>query len=226
MKCLLLLFPLAFFTVLSVHGQEPDSSQSLPKVERKLFVGVEANSVSYMLMFNSKTGGSIEPIVTPHIGYKINQRLSVQLGLGYGKDKLDFGGTYYANEEDQQKHVLTFENRKNTTSGWVVPVNFQFTPFNPNRRIQLYATASLVPTYGETDWTFTRKRAEATTVLEQRHGSGFNSFFIGGLLLKYKWGSRLEANAKVNLLYRHLGKFSEYAESKPLSLGIGIDYRL
>lgn len=205
-----------------------------PKKDRKFYVGVGLSTVSYMLPFSSNSnnsnmrtlGGSIEPVVFPHIGYRLTPRLNVQVGVGYGKDNLEYGSSYFESQEDEENGIVTFETVHNNTKGWAVPVTVEFTPFNPHKRLQLYVTASIVPTYGSNYHDAIRRRGGSSTVLKQDEGSGFNTFFIGGLLLKYRINNRLDAYLEGNLLYKHLGKQSDYADSKPKSLGLGLNYKL
>lgn len=106
-----------------------------------------------------------------------------------------------------------------------MPVTLQYTPFNPDKRLQLYATAKFVPVFGSTNIRGIKSYAGTSTISE-REGSGISAFFIGGLLLKYKINDRLDAYIEGNLLYKDLRCNSNYANSRPMSLGLGLDYKL
>ncbi|WP_161889691.1 outer membrane beta-barrel protein [Pontibacter russatus] len=221
-----LLAVLLLLSSFAAAAQQQDTAKLSAEVEKRFYVGVGVSTVSYMLSFNSMLGGSIEPLVTPHIGYRLNRRLNVQLSIGYDKDREAFGGTYFENEEDEDKGILTYDDSYNTTWGWAVPIMLEFTPFNTNKRLQLYTTAKLVPTYGASEFQSIRRREGITTVLATDEGSGFNTFFIGGLLLKYRINRRIDAYLEGNLIYKDLQKYSPYAEYGPKTFGIGINYKL
>lgn len=202
-------------------AQQADSVKSVA-ADKKLYVGIEFNTVSYMLRYDErKISGSVEPVATLHVGYRLNRRLNVQVGIGYDRDKEDFPREYYENEDDTE---LTYQNEYNTTSGLAIPVSFQFTPFNPARRLQLYAKAAFVPVFGSTRLQNVKRKGDVSTILYDVEASGTNLFFIGGLLLKYRISNRLDGYVEGNLIYKDMLRQNNYADSAPKSVGIGINY--
>lgn len=223
MKHVIVVF-ICLLSVLSTQAQEQDSVK-LSATENKLYVGIGLSNISYMLVHDGlgNVSGSIEPWITPYVGYRLTPRLNVQIGIGYGKSKEHFGAEYY---ESQDNEGLTYWNTYNTTWGVTVPVTLQFTPFNPNKRLQLYATAKFVTVFGSTEIQGVKRYAGTSTVSEGE-GSEVNAFFVGGLLLKYKINERLDAYVEGNFLYKDLRrKNNNYANSRPMSLGLGLDYKL
>ncbi len=207
----------------SLQAQTQDSIKTAIPFSKKLYIGVGLSNISYMLVHKSPAiSGSVEPWVTPHIGYKVTPRLDVQIGIGYGKDKEHYGTKFYENKDDDE---LTYWDEYNTTWGLTVPLAVHFSPFNPNKRLQLYATTKVVTVFGATNIKSIEKRADVATVSEIE-GSETNIFFIGGLLLKYKINKHFDTYVEGNFIYKDLRHNNNYANSRPLSIGIGLNYNL
>lgn len=218
------IFSIIFF-MLSVcsMAQQVDSTESVPAY-KKLYVGVELNTVAYMPRYDDrKISGGVQPLATLHVGYRLNRRLNVQVGIGYSKDKEDYAHDGFENEGDTE---ITRWDEYNTTKGLVVPVSFQFTPFNPAKRLQFYATAAFVPVFGSTKLKKVKKKGNASTILYDVEASGTALFFTGGLLLKYRISNRLDGYIEGNLIYKDMLRQNNYADSGPMSAGIGINYNL
>jgi len=210
-------------------AQQQDSSKISTKAERKFYVGAGVSSVSYMLMYanhdvsGENIGGSIEPVVTVHAGYRLSPRINVQVGIGYNRDEEKHKTEYYAQEDDTQ---LTYREFSLVAKGLIVPLTVRFTPFKLQRRLQLYASASIVPALGSVKLHSIQRHEDSTMVLADAHESGLNVFFIGGLHLKYRLSNRFDVYAEGNLLYRNITNQGLYDLSRPKSLGIGINYKL
>jgi hypothetical protein len=216
----ILLIILLFSSTVQAQQQDPEGPST--SQNKKLYVGIDLSNVSYTLLYNDfGKGGGVTPWITPHVGYRLTPRLNVQVGIGYNKSEFDMGGIYREDGDTE----LTHEHRYRTTRGWVFPVAIQFTPFNPSRRFQFYATAKFVPTVGSTKHQHAKDRAGVTTVLSEEKYSGVNTIFIGGLLLKYSISRRFDVYLEGNLLYKNFKRTSLYEAYRPKSLGLGVDYK-
>ncbi len=218
------IFSIIFFASSIFATAQPTDSTIMAPVDKKLYVGAGLTTISYMLSYgDSRISGSVEPFITLHAGYKLRRRLTVQVGVGYDKDKEDFAREGFENESDTE---ITRWNEYNTTKGLAIPVSFHFTPFNPEKRLQLYVKAAFVPVFGSTKLQGIKRKGDASTTLYEAEDSGTNLFFVGGLLLKYRINNRLEGYIEGNLIYKDLLRQNNYADSKPMSLGAGINYNL
>lgn len=217
-------FLLSLLLLLFSFAVTAQPAETASIAEKKLYIGASLNTVSYMMGYkHGRVSGSIEPVITLHAGYQLTRRLSVQIGAGYDKDKENFAQEGYEYEGDTE---LTRWNQYNTAKGLATPVSFYFTPFNPNRKLQLYATASIVPVFGSVKLKHIKSKGGATDILFEDDASGMNLFFTAGLMLKYKINDRLEGYLEGNLIYKDLLQRNNYADSNPKSIGAGLNYKL
>ena len=213
------------FCSYSVNAQQAISNDTS---ENRLYVGAGLSTTSYVLEFsnssagNGSIGGSLEPIITVHLGYNISRRLNLQLGLGYDKDIEESNVQYFADENDTE---LTYRNFKLTSKGVIVPISAQFAPFNLKKRLQFLINLTIAPTLGSVELSNIERRSSTTTVLADSKESGINVFFVGGILLKYKLSNRFDTYLEGNILYKNLHRNSMYANSRPKSVGIGLQYK-
>ncbi|MHA6248680.1 outer membrane beta-barrel protein [Pontibacter sp. CAU 1760] len=219
MKTLLsLLLLLCSLTATAQSSPAPDSTES------RYFVGLSLSSNSYPVMGDRKykTFGSIIPIANVYYGYRLSKRATVQVGIGYGVN----GGSGYGIDyisADSVYHTYDYQRLR----GIAVPITFKFTPFNPHKRLQLYAHASIAPIFGHIKARATRELDGAETVLYDEQSMTFDLIATGGLTLNYRLSKRLDLYADATLLYKNF-YFSRpawnYYEGK--SAGIGINYNL
>lgn len=191
--------------------------------ERRFYVGLGVNNTSYLVTadYSQFMSGNVTPIIYANWGYRLSNRTIIQIGASYGENELDAGSIYVKSTDS-----LVYKTNFSKTKGVAVPITIRFTPFNPHKRIQLYATASVAPVMG----TVSRYRADSMnkaspTILEDRKVSFFSVFATGGLMLNWKMSSRFESYAEGNFLYKNLSNQSNYADSKPISFGLGLNYK-
>lgn len=196
----------------------PDSTES------RFFVGIGLNITHYPIMgdLKYKYFVGIKPFANINYGYRLSKRATIQLGIGYGANKgsVTYGRYVSADtiyEETNYQHIR----------GIVLPVTLKFTPFNPNRRLQLYANASLAPIFGHIKAKASESYEGITTVLYDEQSSTFDIVATAGLTLNYKISKRLDGYIDGILFYKNLN-FQRPArrvyENK--SVGIGINYNL
>ncbi|WP_242921480.1 hypothetical protein [Pontibacter liquoris] len=216
------LFACFSFSVFAQHVPELDSAES------KFFVGIVVSNTSYPIMGEHKYEffGSITPFVNINYGYKLTKRATIQLGIGYGGNEMK-GGTMsryispdsvYDKESYQQIRAI------------VLPVTFKFTPFNPYKRLQLYANASVAPVFGHIKARATENyKGEVSTVLYDEQSMTFDLVATAGLTLNYKISKSLTGYVDAILLYKNFDfqrppAPGRYLENK--SAVIGLNYNL
>jgi hypothetical protein len=147
--------------------------------------------------------------------------MNVQVGLTYGRDKEDvLSGIYYGYNDTIINHY-----RSKNSYGMAMPLTVQFTPFNPNRKVQLYATASFIPILGST-WHQNSEEFEGNRVVTfESDDAGVYAIVTAGLQLNYKINNRFEGYGKANLYYKNVNQFTDYAR-QARSVAIGLNYNL
>ncbi|MCJ8166831.1 hypothetical protein MKJ04_18445 [Pontibacter sp. E15-1] len=221
MKTLIFL-SLSLFLSLSATAQ---SSPAPDSTESKYFVGLNLSSNSYPVMGERKykTFGSVIPIANLYYGYRLSKRATVQVGIGYGANAS--GGGWYSEYVSADSIYEVYDYKR--IRGIALPITFKFTPFNPHKRLQLYAHASLSPIFGHIKANAIMKYEGAETVLYDEQSLTFDLIATSGLTLNYRVSKRLDLYADATLLYKNF-YFSRpawnYYEGK--SAGIGINYNL
>lgn len=220
MKTLLasLLLLLCSLTATAQSSLAPDTTES------RFFVGLSLSSNHYPIMGDRKykSFGGIMPIANVYYGYRLSKRATVQIGIGYGANEIGGGYNEFISADSAYDVYTTKRIR-----GIPVPTTFKFTPFNPHKRLQLYAHASIAPIFGHIKARATRELDGAETVLYDEQSMTFDLIATGGLTLNYRLSKRLDLYADATLLYKNF-YFSRpawnYYEGK--SAGIGINYNL
>ncbi|MET3539455.1 hypothetical protein ABID22_000156 [Pontibacter aydingkolensis] len=186
----------------------------------RFYVGVEFSSIYYRMVKDERTvSGEIIPVAHFNLGYRLSKRVQLELGVTYGRNKDNvLRGTYYGYNDTIIHH---YEGWKH--SGIAVPLTVKYTPFNLSRRLNLHATASLIPVLGEVNQQLSEVYKGETKITYDAHDSGLYLHATAGLLLNYKLSKKLEAYTKANLFIEDLRIKNYY---RPKSLSLGLNYNL
>ncbi|WP_299758850.1 outer membrane beta-barrel protein [uncultured Pontibacter sp.] len=217
MKTIFLSLLLSVATLAAIAQVQPDSAMMSAK---RFYAGLELSSISYNMWDNiKKVGGGFTPIAHVHLGYRLTKIMNIQAGLTYGREKEDvLSGIYYG----QNDTIINYYRSKNIY-GVAMPLTVQFTPFNPNRKLQLYATASFIPVIGSVWHQYSEEYEGNRVITFEVEDSGISAIATAGLQLNYRISSRLEGYGKANLLYRNVGQESAYARTAK-SVAVGLNY--
>lgn len=204
---------------LSASAQEQDSEAAPAE---SFYIGVGVSSTSYMAHYKGyPLGGSFTPLPTLHVGYKPNNRISTQIGIAYGS-------RHYTNRTSavQPDGIILYANDHTHTRGFALPITFRYNLSNATKRLQVYATASLVPIITSTSQEKTERKGDTQTTTYSGKNSGTNAFITGGLGATYRVGNRLEVFGEAILLNRRLigPGFSTRADN--VSFGLGANYKV
>ncbi|WP_439880941.1 hypothetical protein ACSX1A_17550 [Pontibacter sp. MBLB2868] len=145
--------------------------------------------------------------------------MNLQIGVGFGRDKESGVSSIYYGRND----TIIYYNRSRDNHGVAVPLLVQYTPFNPDRRLNFYVTASLIPVFGEVNQHESETFEGETKDTYEAHDSGIYVLATAGLVLNYKISQRFEVYGKGNLLYKDLQGYSYYAE-RAKSVAVGLNY--
>lgn len=219
MKTLLLSLLLLLFSFAAVAQHTASSDIT----ENKLFVGVGISNTNYPIMGETKHEviNTIVPIANVHVGYKLNKRTTVQLGIGYGANEIN--GYRIAVSGGNYGDFHRYERIR----GIVTPLTVKWTPFKPYKRLQLYANASLAPVFGHMKARATETYDEEVITLYDDKFYTFDLVATAGLSLNYRLNKRLDIYADGILLYKNLyflPASGNYFRGK--SAGIGLNYNL
>lgn len=226
MKTFLLSLLLSFATLAAVAQVRPGSALMQRPVtpdstRSKFYIGVELSSVSYVVAdYYKKVGGTFTPLAHVHVGYRLSERASLQVGLAYGATDDNYESIYYKAADSTIYRSTRLSNR-----GLAIPLTLQLTPFNPGRRLNFYATASLVPIIGEVRDQRSETLDGKTDIKYSAYDSGIYTVATAGVVLNYKISKSFEVYGKANLLYKELKRESEYAK-QARSVAIGLNYNL
>lgn len=221
LKHLLFLIVFSLIAVVATQAQQQQDSIKSPFAEgSRFYTGAELSTISYVMGHRLKAVGGITPIVHANFGYRLSRRMNVQVGLAYGGTDENHESIYYKTED-----TTLYMKDSWSSSGLAVPLTVQFTPFNPNRKFQLYATASLIPVIGEVNQQHSETFEGETKITFNAHDKGMNLLATAGLVLNYRFSKRFEGYGKANLLYKEVGRYNLYAE-RTKSIAIGINYNL
>ncbi|WP_073851863.1 outer membrane beta-barrel protein [Pontibacter flavimaris] len=215
---LALLLLLSPFAVVAQQTSNPDST------ENKFFVGIGVSNTPYPIMGELKheSFSAIMPIVNAHFGYRLNKRTAVQMGVGYGADEINGHGT-----GSLRDGVLGKFYKYQRIRGVVTPLTLKWTPFNPYKRLQVYANASLAPVFGHMKTRATETYDEDVVVLYDEKFYTFDLVATAGLTLNYRLSKRIDLYADGILFYKNFffePRSSSLYEGK--SAGIGLNYNL
>jgi hypothetical protein len=218
----LFLFILFFaFTLTSAFAQQQATDEST-STQSKIYLGASLSNISYMMIKDQpRESGSFSPIVFLNAGYQLNKRTILQVGVGYDQSKFDGTAIYYKSADS-----TIYLNDYRQTRGLAIPLTVRFTPFNPDKKLQLYGTASIIPVYGTIKAHRTEEMDGIKNTTYDADVSVFNLIGTAGVMLNYRISGRLDGYIEGNLGYKNLSKFSNYANSRPRSIGIGLNYKL
>ncbi|QHL86943.1 outer membrane beta-barrel protein [Nibribacter ruber] len=212
----------------AASAQTLDSLKTSPP-ESKWYVGVGLSNINYFVAFKSRSssgityqGGNLRPWTTPHLGYRLSDRLNIEVGVGYRRSVVTSAGIY-RKEEDGPSFT---DEIRNDIRGWVIPVTLQYTPFNPGKRFQLYGTAKLVTVFGSVHNEYSTSGEGAKTINSEANASGVNTYFVGGLLLKYRINKRIDGYIEGNLIQKNLSVGDQSPFFHQPTLGIGLNVKL
>ena len=202
----------------STYAQHINKADTLNN--SRFYAGVEFSSIYYRMVKDRRTvSGEIIPVAHFNLGYRLSKRVQLELGLSYGRNRGDeLRGTYYGYNDTIIYHSESWEHR-----GVAMPLTIKYTPFNLNKRLNLYGTASLIPVIGEVNRQLSETYEGERTVTYSAHDSGLYLHATAGLLLNYKFSKKLEGHTKANLLIEDL-KIKNYY--RPKSLSVGLNYNL
>lgn len=215
------LFLFIFFLALvpPVLGQSSESETAASKS----FIGAGLSTTGYYLIGKPKyeyiTG--VTPYLTIHYGYTLSKRATLQIGLGYGANESTLSTTRYVSADE----IYEVQKTQNIKAA-VVPITLKFTPFSPHRKLQLYANATVAPTVGYIKASASESMEGNTMELYNEETSAFNVVATGGLTLNYKMTSRLDGFVDGMLFYKNLHSRGTLHNQKPMSVGIGLNYKL
>lgn len=226
------LLPSLFFllSASAVVAQQPaeDSAD-----EGKLYIGAGLTNLGYHIYYDEpKSSGAIRSgyfhPISLNFGYKVNERIRVQVGLAYGwsKDSREWspGST----------DTLLYEDYSRTRVV-AVSVSGQLVLFEAFRRFPIYGFATLMPAFGSTQAKRTETRHGLVTTTEGKD-RGMNVFATAGLGFNYKISNRFTGYLeylffKTNLTgknsYHHdWNQFVTKLQQISWSLALGVNYTL
>ena len=229
MKKPLLSFLLFLFSFAVVAQQPTEDSAG----EGKLYIGAGLTNLGYHIYYDEpKSSGSIRSgyfhPISLNFGYKVNERIRVQVGLAYGWSKDN--GEWSPGSAD----TLLYQDYSRTRAV-AVPVSGQLVLFKAFRRFPIYGTATLMPAFGSTQAKSTETRHGVITSTEGKD-RGMNVFATAGLGFNYKISNRFTGYLeylffKTNLtgknsFHHDWNQFAPKAEQIYWSLALGVNYRL
>ena len=155
--------------------------------ENRLYIGAGFSTVSYHIYYNEpdegeKHGAAYFAPLSLNIGYKWNERNSIQVGIAYGGSYDHFSWSAGSND------TLSFEI-SSRTHVLAVPVNIRHTLFKAFKRFPVYGTATVMPALGFTKTSTIETRHQVATTSTLRD-SGINIFLTAGVGVEYKISKR------------------------------------
>lgn len=214
--CLVFIFSLGFT---SFAQQTPIADST---VSRSV-LGIELSTVAYEVKGKPKykATNSIVPFVALNYGYRLNKRTILQVGLGYGVNALKSYSSRFVSADSIYDVI-----REQHTHAFVTPVTLKFTPFNPHRRLQLFANASVVPVFGRIEAKESESFGDAQTILYDETISSVTMIATVGLTLNYKISKRLDGYLDGLVWYKNLSYKSAEAFKNTIPVKLGLNYNL
>jgi hypothetical protein len=205
MKSKLILSFLLLISSLAIAQQIDSVQQS----EKKLYAGMSVYStyfdVEYKHLKSHGTNFSLIPIPYIHLGYKLSNRASAQFGVAYGNRKEHGYVTYYGYNSE----IIDYHDYSQT-KGIVVPVTMRFIVFNVRKRLPIYVTASLIPTYIKTKVWGTEVQENRITPTYSDQEGVFTVYATAGVGVSYKIKKRFSGFTEIVLLKSNLAGGDEY----------------
>jgi len=188
----------------------------------KFYIGASFSNTSYLLIRDTpQESGTFAPIALLNAGYQLNKRTILQVGVGYGQHKLDGRANHYKSADS-----TIYSHNYRRTWGVAVPITIRYTPFNPDKRLLLYGTASLIPAFGSVESFRTEEKDGVKNTIYSSHGMAFNVMATAGLMLNYRISKRLDGYIEANIFNRSLNQLSNYPNPRPKSVGLGLNFKL
>ncbi len=220
MKTLVLSVMLLVCSLAAAAQANPDSTI---KSLKRVYVGVEISGVPYSMWDPvKKLSGGITPILHLHAGYKLSQRVNLQIGLTYGREREDrLSGIYYGYND-----TIIYHFHKSEMKGVAMPITIQINPFRTQRKLRVSATASLAPIIGSVWHQYSEEYEGTRKVTYEDEDAGIYLVATAGVQLNYKISNRLDAFGKVNLMYKDILNYSYFSfmSKSSKSIGIGLNY--
>lgn len=199
----------------------------------KLYLGASFSTVSHNIYYKSPKSGSNTVIahfapLSLNVGYRFNERTSIQAGVAYGgsSDHVDW----------MNNDGTTRIDSYGKTNVIAVPLTVRHVFFKLFRRLPVYAAATFMPAYGITKTKITETKDNVTTTTTDVKDAGINTYFTAGVGLNYKITGHFNGFFEY-YAYKHNfnGKNSVYYDwdqgmrgiDKVIrSVGIGLNYNL
>ncbi len=221
------------YTSIAAQAQPADSTHSQ---KSQLYAGVGLNGRYFLIDYN--TNGSLPAHsdyfvakIYSHVGYRISNRIEIEVGAAYANDKDHYSETYV---EAPGKYIHYHDYSH--TRGFMLPVKLNHMLFKVwKKRLTLYGTGSIIPAYSTTKIKKEEVKEDITTTTYTGNGSGFDVFFSSGIGAKFKIWKQFSGYSEVNVLDTNVsGKRADpwwdlRRRDKPfshLSYGLGVNYSL
>lgn len=206
---------------LSAMAQEQDAGASPGE---SFYIGVGVSSTPYVAHYKGNSaplGGNFTPLPTLHVGYKPNSRITAQIGIAYGSQTFNSGTSAL-----QDDGSILYTNYYTRTRGFALPLTFRYNLSNSTRRLQVYATASLVPIFTSTSQENTERRGDTQTTTYTGKKSGINASITGGLGATYRVSNRVDFFGETILLNRRVTSPGFSTRADNVSFGLGLNYKI
>jgi hypothetical protein len=202
------LYAILILLIVSFHSKA-QSSDFIQPLNNKIYAGMSVYStyfdVEYKHLKSHGTNFSLIPIPYIHLGYKLSNRASAQFGVAYGNRKEHGYVTYYGYNSE----IIDYHDYSQT-KGIVVPVTMRFIVFNVRKRLPIYVTASLIPTYIKTKVWGTEVQENRITPTYSDQEGVFTVYATAGVGVSYKIKKRFSGFTEIVLLKSNLAGGDEY----------------
>ncbi|ARS37119.1 hypothetical protein CA264_17705 [Pontibacter actiniarum] len=178
--------------------------------------------MGYNLQYKGEPrGGDIYTYGVLNVGYWLNKRARVQVGITYGGAKFN-NETTLVEAEDRLVHYEEISN----TKGVAAPLVLDYVLLYPFRRLQLYGTAMFTPIFSVTNHKTLERREDITTVTSKSKASGINAYITAGFGLCIPISTKLDLYGNYYFLSRSFNRRLRRKDEYPYpgSLALGLDY--
>lgn len=226
---LVALYLMLSFPAIASEGDTAKASES------KFYLGIELTTITYHIYYKDPlpaghlTSGYFTP-VSLLVGYKMNDRVRVKTGGGYGSsgDKAEWSPNHWATDTLRYKAT----SRTNVFS---IPVTVQVDLFKAFRRVPLYGMVSAITAYGSTKSSLT-ETLHGVPSTNYTQDKGVNVFLMVGLGTNFKINDRFGGYTELFLFKRNLSgdnsfdydweAYSPWGRRLFKSLACGVNYQL
>lgn len=203
--------------------------------ESKFYAGLGLTTITYHIYYKDPspaghlTSGYFTP-VTLLVGYKVNDRVRLQTGVGYGgsSDKAEWSPNHQATDTVRYRAA-------SRTKVLSIPVTVQADLFKAFRRVPLYGTVSAITAYGNTKSSLT-ETLHGVPVTVYTKDRGVNVFLMAGLGTNFKISNQFGGYTELYLLKRNLTgnndfdydweAYSPWGRRLFKSFAFGVNYKL